>query len=139
MNNKNVISLIPNCKLSPHGIFFFHLGVFKYIQIYVKESLSNEAKYVVRGYLKHAYHADIYATFNCINFINKAELAELKLNNTVESECVGGGRINIDQNKKTILVYGYSQGFGRCDHSKSCDIIKESYPDYKIDWTNEGY
>jgi len=105
----------------------------------VKESFSNEAKFVVRGYLKHAYHADIYSTFNCIKLIKIAELSELKLKSSVETECVGGGRINIDQDKKTILVYGYSQGYGRCDHAKSCEIIKESYPEYKIDWTNEGY
>lgn len=61
------------------------------------------------------------------------------MKNTVEYECVGGGRINIDQEKKTILVYGYSQGFGRCEHSKSTEIIKEIYPDYQIDWSNEGY
>ena len=28
----------------------------------------------------------------------------------IESECVGGGRVNIDQEKKRIFVYGYSQG-----------------------------
>ena len=74
-----------------------------------------------------------------INFFILAELADLKLNSSVETECVGGGRINISQEKKTILVYGYSQGFGRCDHSLSCEIIQDCYSDYKIEWSNDGY
>ncbi len=28
----------------------------------------------------------------------------------IDSECIGGGRVNIKENEKSILVYGYSQG-----------------------------
>ena len=54
-------------------------------------------------------------------------------------ECVGGGRIFHDAEKKTIEIYGYSQGFGLADHAESARILEKKYPDYKVTWSNEGY
>ena len=53
--------------------------------------------------------------------------------------CPGGGRITHDPAAKTIFIYGYSQGYGRCDHDKTQAIIQESYPDYQVTWSNDGY
>jgi hypothetical protein len=36
-------------------------------------------------------------------------------------------------------VYGYSVGFGKADHSKTVDLLKKKYPNYKIDKSDEGY
>ena len=38
------------------------------------------------------------------------QIKAIDTDNLIESECVGGGRVNIDQEKKSIFVYGYSQG-----------------------------
>lgn len=65
--------------------------------------------------------------------------SELKTSG-VEYECVGGGRIEHDSNKKEILVYGYSQGFGRANHEVSVSLLKLNYPDYcSITFSNDGY
>ena len=41
--------------------------------------------------------------------------------------------------EKSIEVFGYSQGYGKADHSISVDILKKKYKDYKISWSDEGY
>lgn len=40
-----------------------------------------------------------------------------------------------------MLIYGYSQGYGRADHALTKEILENSgiYEDYTITWTNEGY
>jgi len=35
--------------------------------------------------------------------------------------------------------YGYSIGFGKADHSKTVELLKQRYPDYAIRWDDEGY
>jgi phosphohistidine phosphatase len=122
-----ILDRIQNCIIDSHGIF-------KYIQIQVKEiNDASLSKYVVRGYLKHKFHADNFDDFSK-EIENSKDLHKL-----VEYECVGGGRININKDDKTIFVYGYSQSYGQCNHQISCDILKQYYPDYTITWSNEGY
>ena len=36
-------------------------------------------------------------------------------------------------------MYGYSMGFGRADHTKAVDKLKNVYKDYEIGWSNDGY
>ena len=67
------------------------------------------------------------------------ELEQDDLESQWSTECPGGGRINVDESAKTLLVYGYSQGFGRCDHSLTQALIQEALPDYTVTWNNEGY
>ena len=56
------------------------------------------------------------------------------------AECVGGGRILHKPDVKSIFIYGYSQGYGRADHTITQKLIKEKYPQYSdISWSNEGY
>lgn len=54
-------------------------------------------------------------------------------------EVVGGGRIKRDDVAKTILIYGYSYGFGRAPHTISAALARKAYPTYKVDWSNDGY
>ena len=111
-------------------------GVFKYIQIRLLPKGTNtetEPVTVVRGYLDCPYHADILAKFD------ERELSQEDLSSEWDSECPGGGRINVDSSAKTLLIYGYSQGFGRCDHSLTQSLIQEALPDYEVTWSNEGY
>lgn len=80
--------------------------------------------------------------FNQIKFIiDAADIFDVVApqDSKFKYECVGGGRIQHSSEKKTIHVYGYSQGFGQADHKISCDLISKKYPDYKVTWSNEGY
>lgn len=62
MKSTSELSRIANCKIDPHGVF-------KYIQIKIND--KSESKYLVRGYLRHEYHADNYKDFKSrIGFIN---------------------------------------------------------------------
>ena len=86
------------------------------------------SKLLVRGYNWAEYHADIY------------DDEEEKLRKKgLDGQCLGGGRIIHKPNEKYIKVYGYSMGFGRADHTKTVDVLTQRYPDYKIEWSNDGY
>lgn len=104
-------------------------GRFKYILIEVKDPESKSEKFIVRGYKSCAYHVDIFERV-------QPELTKLGL----KCKCVGGGRILHENGTKSIFIFGYSQGFGRADHSIAEKLVKEKYPNYNdISWSNEGY
>lgn len=113
-------------------------GVFKYILIKVSSPKNDgklEDKLIVRGYAECPYHADI-------NDKVTSELQKLKSSKAIDkwrSKVLGGGRIQHDADVKKILVYGYSQGYGKADHQLTVDILKKVYPDYNISFSNEGY
>ena len=98
------------------------------------EETGSESYLIVRGFKDCPYHADI---------LEKFEETELKADEELEiyyrTSCPGGGRINHDENNKKIEIYGYSQGFGRCDHQITQGYMQEEFPDYEITWSNEGY
>lgn len=88
--------------------------------------------YLVRGDPSVEYHNQVaQPTVDALRL--------LKLPSAVE----GGGRISHDPEKKEILVYGYSYGYPWKDdtprHDITVGLLEKMYPDYKIDWTNEGY
>lgn len=31
------------------------------------------------------------------------------------------------------------QGFGQPEHAKTCELIRKKYPDYSVEWSNDGY
>ena len=97
-------------------------GVFKYVLIKCND------EFIVRGFKWAEYHADIY---------EKVEVDMHKKG--VSCSCVGGGRIDHDSDNKRIIVYGYSVGFGRADHSKTVQILLKKYPEYDITFSNDGY
>lgn len=83
----------------------------------------------MRGYKRCSYHVDIFET---------VEPGILKLK--CKATCVGGGRILHNPEAKSIFIFGYSQGFGRADHTISHKLVKEKYSNYTdISWSNEGY
>lgn len=113
-------------------------GVFKYIQILVEpfDSSEPDASYlVVRGWADCEYHADI------LNKFKYSELGSNNLEDDFRAESPGGGRVEVNESAKTILIYGYSQGFGRANHAVTKEILENSgqYSDYMITWSNEGY
>ena len=110
-------------------------GTFKYVLIEVaafQEGQEEQTKLIVRGHGWAEYHADIY---------DKEE--ELVRKRGLDAQCLGGGRIQrksgSNGGRDEIVVYGYSVGFGRADHSKTTDIIKKALPDSTVSWNNEGY
>jgi phosphohistidine phosphatase len=110
-----------------------HSGTFKYVLIeaYATDPDKPEvehSKYLVRGTVSAEYHVDAYDPED-----------ELLRKKGLDGQCIGGGRILHDPSKKYIKVYGYSQGFGKADHTKTVSVLKEKYPDYTIEWSNEGY
>ena len=108
-------------------------GVFKYIQIQL--DMDDEEPYtIVRGWLDCPYHADILAKFNAQELGNEKDLKD-----KVHASCPGGGRIKVVEQEKTVHIYGYSQGFGRCDHTVSQKLVQESHEGYTVTWSNEGY
>lgn len=106
-------------------------GKFKYVLINVHspgKDGNEESKKIVRGFKWAPYHSDIYDD-------TSSKLSQLGL----DTECLGGGRIIHDPDKKTINVFGYSQGFGKADHEVSVGLIKRVYPEYQVTWSDEGY
>ncbi|XP_022200609.2 14 kDa phosphohistidine phosphatase isoform X2 [Nilaparvata lugens] len=109
-------------------------GTFKYIliRVYGPDTTDNSdppSKLIVRGYQRASYHVDIYEE------VQAKQLKQLGL----ECECEGGGRIKHDRDEKRLLVYGYSQGFGRANHQLAVDLLKVNFPGYEVTWTNDGY
>lgn len=104
-------------------------GVFKYvlIKVYGKES-DDLHKIIVRGFSRAEWHNDIYE-----------EVSESLNALGLDTECLGGGRINHQSAQKKILVYGYSQGFGKADHEVSKKILEKVYSNYEIKCSDEGY
>ncbi|KAH8417538.1 hypothetical protein KR222_001660, partial [Zaprionus bogoriensis] len=107
-------------------------GIFKYILIKVCGDEiadgSEPSKNIVRGYADCTWHADIY---------DRVQATCKK--DGLDTECLGGGRIEHNPDKKYLKVYGYSQGFGKADHAESRRILQAKFKDYEIEITDEGY
>ncbi|CAI4226781.1 unnamed protein product [Auanema sp. JU1783] len=108
-------------------------GVFKYVLIKVPHTDDNEEedilnyKIYLRGYISCDYHANVVRKFR------------EEVGNDVPMECIGGGRIEKNNAGKKITVYGYSQEFGQANHSLSAEMLKKKYPDFHVDFSNDGY
>ena len=102
-------------------------GTFKYVLIRLYHE-NDSSELLVRGFKWGAYHDDIYQ-----------ETLQEAQKRGMDTECLGGGRIKHEPEKKEIFVYGYSMGYGRADHTKTVEILKKKYADYKITYSNEGY
>ncbi|MCQ2815664.1 MAG: hypothetical protein MJ252_00210 [archaeon] len=116
----SALDSIPIASIDPEGTF-------KYVQI------SCYGKTYIRGRKKCKFHKGVYKTF-------LAELNAINMGN-LPTKVLGGGRIDIKPNEKTIFVYGYSNAYGRYQgqHAKTCELLKTVYPDYNISWADTGY
>lgn len=119
------LSSVPEVIIDPEGTFKYVL-----IKVYAPQTPdgTEPSKMIVRGNKRGCYHADIYDE-------TLSKLQPLGL----DSECVGGGRIKHTPQEKKLFVYGYSQGFGKADHKITVQLLKKSYKDYDITWSNDGY
>jgi phosphohistidine phosphatase len=97
-------------------------GTFKYVLV---QCGSHE---LVRGYNGCEYHADVLAK------------TQRQCPDGVTLNCVGGGRIEHRPAERTVVIYGYSQGFGRADHARASNLCRAHFGDgYDITWNNDGY
>lgn len=107
-------------------------GVFKYvlIKVYGKpaDDGSEPSKLIVRGFNRAEWHSDIYD-----------EVSKSLQGLGLDTECLGGGRIEHRPSDKLIKIYGYSQGFGKANHEESKKIVKTKYGNYTIECSDEGY
>uniref|UniRef100_A0A1L8DCB6 Sex-regulated protein janus-B n=1 Tax=Nyssomyia neivai TaxID=330878 RepID=A0A1L8DCB6_9DIPT len=101
-------------------------GRFKYIliKVYGKQLADGTEtnKLIVRGFERCGYHSDILDEV-------MASLQPLGL----DTECLGGGKIEHRPDLKHIRIFSYSQGFGKADHYKAKELLLTKYPDYKIE------
>ncbi|CDW81019.1 UNKNOWN [Stylonychia lemnae] len=96
-------------------------GDFKFIIIELTDINTQEKILLLRGSRQHEMHKDILAEFIA---------AEMKDDDDYQHVvCRGGGRISIDQEQ--IKIYGFSYAFGKADHQKAADIVRDSYPQFK--------
>ena len=109
-------------------------GVFKYVLIeaYATDpgTDTEHSKLLVRGLVSAEYHADVYE--------HEEELLR-KSSGGLDCQCLGGGRILHEPERKYIKVYGYSVGYSKADHTKSVELLKKHYPNYEIEWSDDGY
>jgi len=116
-------------------------GIFKYIHILVKLRPSNTILSFVRGYIDLEYHAENLERFE--KQIQQAilQLGDIKLDQTFEIQCPGGGRVNHSKANRKLSIYGFSQSFGAANHDQVKDIVFEElgYPKANISVSYDGY
>ena len=85
-----------------------------------------------------AYHSDVAQPA-----IRRYEAAGFRV------EPLGGGRIVVDPQRRTVFIYGYSYGFGgseggppghgMSDHSEVAALVRRVRPDYTTTFSPDGY
>uniref|UniRef100_A0A8D0EFK5 14 kDa phosphohistidine phosphatase n=1 Tax=Salvator merianae TaxID=96440 RepID=A0A8D0EFK5_SALMN len=112
------LSSVPEVEIDPDGTF-------KYILVQV-QSASGESREVVRGTAGAEFHNHIYEKLN-------PEMEKLGF----VCKCLGGGKIEHNSKDKKIRVFGLSTGYGKADHSVTVQILKRTYKDYEISWSDD--
>ena len=105
-------------------------GTYKYVLISAVLPGGGERQhFVVSG--RGEYHRNVAENF--VPSLEQTGYSSIRI--------LGGGRIALDDAKKTISIYGYSYGFGLADHALSKSVVQrdDRYKDFKITWSNEGY
>lgn len=102
---------IPQVKIDPRGGY-------KYIVVKVSDEKGRK-KLLVR------------ADKRCFMHINILEMVHREIG--LSACCIGGGRIAIDPDAKTIRVWGCSGDFDRePDRQLTVKILQDSFPDWTI-------
>ncbi|KAH8274109.1 hypothetical protein KR044_010895, partial [Drosophila immigrans] len=98
------------------------VGKLKYIlgKVYIHGEMAH-AKTVVRAVGRVKYHLNIY------DQLRKEAAAK-----NLCTQCLGGGTIVHNLEKRFIKISGQSQTLGRADHDETKSILSDKYADYKI-------
>ncbi|XP_003225497.1 14 kDa phosphohistidine phosphatase [Anolis carolinensis] len=101
-------------------------GTFKYILLRVQRGGSEEHRDIVRGTAAAEFHNHIFEKVS-------PEMEKLGF----VCKCLGGGKIEHNSKDKKIRVFGLSTGYGKADHSVTVEILKRTYKDYQISWSDD--
>jgi phosphohistidine phosphatase len=100
-----------------------------------------------------AFNVAIRSSFLCSYHAENFQKAVSELRKdermaTLKAHVIGGGRIEYDEKKKSVFVYGYSMTFGRTPgcNKKTMEIIRKRFtedegdgPLAECEWSDEGY
>ena len=102
----------------------------KYVLIKIT-SQNGDCKTIVRANKMAGYHKDIY------NPVSQ----QISNKYSFKCEVCGGGRIMVMKPANKIKVYGYSVDFGKADHEKTVNMIKEveTFSSWDISFSDDGY
>ncbi|KAM3840291.1 14 kDa phosphohistidine phosphatase-like [Vipera latastei] len=112
------LSSVPEVELDPDGTF-------KYILVRVQRG-ADDHRDIVRGTADAEFHNHIFEKVN-------PEMEKLGF----VCKCLGGGKIEHNSKDKKIRVFGLSTGYGKADHSATVEILKRTYKDYEISWSDD--
>ncbi|XP_066481406.1 14 kDa phosphohistidine phosphatase-like [Tiliqua scincoides] len=100
-------------------------GTFKYILVRVQGG-PGEQREIVRGTAAAEFHNHIFEKVS-------PEMEKLGF----VCSCLGGGKIEHNSKDKKIRVFGLSTGYGKADHSVTVELLKKTYIDYEISWSDD--
>ncbi|KAM7012491.1 14 kDa phosphohistidine phosphatase [Tautogolabrus adspersus] len=115
----DALAKIPDVEIDPEGTF-------KYILVRVKVKDGDVHKDIVRGTKSAEYHNHIFEKVN-------PAMEALGM----ECKCLGGGKIEHNNQDKKLRVFGESTAFGKADHSVSVEKLKSTFSDYEITWSDD--
>ncbi|XP_060889153.1 si:dkey-51e6.1 [Labrus mixtus] len=115
----DALAKIPDVEIDPEGTF-------KYILVRVKVKDGDVHKDIVRGTKSAEYHNHIFEKVN-------PAMEALGM----ECKCLGGGKIEHNNQDKKLRVFGESTAFGKADHSVSVEKLKSAFSDYEITWSDD--
>ncbi|KAL8177396.1 UNVERIFIED_CONTAM: hypothetical protein K2H54_002691 [Gekko kuhli] len=113
------LSAVPEVEIDPDGTF-------KYILVRVQPPEADEHRHVVRGTAAAEFHNHIFEKLN-------PEMEKLGF----VCKCLGGGKIEHNSKEKKIRVFGLSTGYGKADHAVTVQLLKRTYKDYEISWSDD--
>lgn len=120
--------------IPPHNIPLDNDGKMKYILLRVSfKSESSDRKtsrLIVRGDPRAAYHNHIFS-------VAKNEIRQVE--DSVNLEVLGGGRIEICSSTRSISIFGFSSAFSQAPHEISACILRASLPFHQIHVSYDGY
>lgn len=106
-------------------------GRHKYVLITALLPDASERQHFVVSKKHAAYHRNAAEPF----------VEKLEQNGYRAINVLGGGRIDLNTEQKSISIYGYSYGFGLADHALSKSLVDKDprYKGFEVTWSNEGY
>lgn len=133
LDAQNRIILSPTTPETPTNINIAQVqideGANKYVLVAAQLSPSSPKCHFIKSLLNADYHKDAAAPL----------LHDLRAHTNVD--VLGGGRIDLSTSKKYIKLYGFSYGFGPCDHSIGASLISKDprYEGFTVETSDEGY
>ncbi|XP_008334610.1 14 kDa phosphohistidine phosphatase [Cynoglossus semilaevis] len=115
----DALAKVPDVEIDPEGTF-------KYILVRVKVKDGEAHKDIVRGTKSAQYHNHIFEKIS-----PAVEVLGL------ECQCLGGGKIEHNNQEKKLRVFGESTGYGKADHSVTVEKLKTVFSNYDITWSDD--